>query len=309
MGYRKYVRIVGMILTAALFAATAACKGKPQTVDVSDIEEFAEQQATDSKTSDSTAADNSSEDNSTTDKKQTDEEKYPGLVVVHTNETSYMGGGSSSSEPQTDGDIKSADVVIYADGREFHYEHISMQYAPLDENYKYDIYDTSDMIVDIMTKAGYEEPFCKIRGLDPDEPKFFDGKTWTEISGVLNPQDADKTSIVISIYEYETLEEANEEFETIADNNNSYNKIDFSYNPEENCRTMSNIFVKQSNNSMSLQAFAGQKGNIIFTIYTYFLPAPRFNSDSEEPKPVYDLDTVEEILTAMDMPYSIFYED
>ena len=84
MGYRKNFRFLGVIVTAALLAATAACKEKPQTIDTSDIEEFIETPAVENTTSDDTAVDDSAMDN-----KSEDEEKYPGLVVVHTNQTSY----------------------------------------------------------------------------------------------------------------------------------------------------------------------------------------------------------------------------
>ena len=309
MRYRKNLRILGVILTAAFLLATYACTKKPQTIDVSDIEELVvEEPADETTTADNTNSDSTGADNSTTDNNQTDEEKYPGLVVVHTNQTTYASLGQAVSPGlDADQDIKSADVVITADGREYHYEHIAIQYAPIEEDFKYDPYDVSDAILEIMTDSGYEEPYNDIMGLDPDEQKYFDGKTLSRISGVLNPSDADKTSFEATIFEYETVEEADEKFLEYADNYNSYSKIDLSVSTEENSRTLSNFITKQSNSS--LQCFICQKRNVLFIFDTGFAAAPRFSSGDEEVKPVYDLDTLEAVMTELNLPYSIFYED
>ena len=156
MGYKKYLRTLGVILTAVLFAATVACTNKPQTVDIADIEELVEDTTNDTNADDETAETTSE----VTDEKPAveEEDEYPGLVVAHLNMTSYTEGTSYPQE-MSDADVaakKGADVAIYADGREEHYEHISIQYAPLDENYKYDPYDVSDLVIEIMEKAGYE---------------------------------------------------------------------------------------------------------------------------------------------------------
>ena len=58
-----------------------------------------------------------------------------------------------------------------------------------------------------------------------------------------------------------------------------------------------------------MQAFTVQKGNTLYFISTTFFAAPRFSADAETPKPVYDLNTLEDIMTALELPYSIFYED
>jgi hypothetical protein len=302
MGYKKYLRSLGVILTAVLFTATVACTNKPQTVDIAGIEELVD-------TTDNTTVDDETVE--TTDEKPTveEEDEYPGLVVVHLNMTSYIDGTSYTQE-QIDTDAaakKGADVAIYADGREEHYEHISIQYAPLDENYKYDPYDVSDLVIEIMEKAGYEEPYNNIREYEPEEDYISTTKSYTSIGGYLNPEDADKTAVSVDISEYKTLEAANERFEYLTDWYNCYDKIDFSYKPEENSRAFSNVFIKQSGTSM--QCFTVQKGNVIFYISTTFFAAPRFSADAETPKPVYDLNTLEEIMTALELPYSIFYED
>ena len=124
---------------------------------------------------------------------------------------------------------------------------------------------------------------------------------------ICNSEDADKTSVEVVIMEYKTLEAANERFEYLTDWYNCYDKIDFSYKPEENARAFSNVFIKQSGTSM--QAFTVQKGNTLYFISTTFFAAPRFSADAETPKPVYDLNTLEDIMTALELPYSIFYED
>ena len=307
MGYKKYLRTLGVILTAALFAATVACTNKPQTVDITGIEELVEDTTNDATTDDKTS-DTTSE---ATDEKPADEEEseYPGLVVVHL-DRNLISGASSYAQEQNDADIaakKEADVVIYSDGGEEHYEHISLQYASLDENYKYDPYDVSDMIIEIMEKAGYEEPFNNIQEFESEEENTSTMKSYTRVSGYLNPTDSDKTSITVNIQEFDAIEEASERFESVADWYNCYDEIDFSYKPEENSRTISNIFIKQSGASM--QCFAAQKGNTVYYLYTAFAAAPRFSADAETPKPVYDLDTVEDIMTALELPYSIFYED
>ena len=306
MGYKKYLRSLGVILTAALFAVTVACTNKPQTVDIAGIEELVD--TTDNTTVDDETVDTTSD---VTDEKPAveEEDEYPGLVVVHLNQTSYIDGTSYTQE-QIDTDAaakKGADVAIYADGREEHYEHISIQYAPLDENYKYDPYDVSDLVIEIMEKAGYEEPYNNIREYEPEEDYNTTMKSYTTVGAYLNPEDADKTSVEVVVMEYKTLEGANERFEYFTDWYNCYDKIDFSYKPEENSRAVSNVFIKQSGTSM--QAFTVQKGNTLYFISTTFFAAPRFSADAETPKPVYDLNTLEDIMTALELPYSIFYED
>ena len=306
MGYKKYLRTLGVILTAVLFTATVACTNKPQTVDIAGIEELVD--TTDNTTVDDETVETTDE---TTDEKPTveEEDEYPGLVVVHLNQTSYIDGTSYTQE-MSDADAaakKGADVAIYADGREEHYEHISIQYAPLDENYKYDPYDVSDLVIEIMEKAGYEEPYNNIREYEPEEDYITTMKSYTTIGGYLNPEDADKTAVEVVVMEYKTLEGANERFEYFTDWYNCYDKIDFSYKPEENSRAVSNVFIKQSGTSM--QCFTVQKGNTLYFISTTFFAAPRFSADAETPEPVYDLDTLEDIMTALELPYSIFYED
>ncbi|SDJ68945.1 hypothetical protein SAMN04487760_11171 [Lachnospiraceae bacterium G41] len=309
MGYKKYYRIMGVIVTAALLAATAACKEKPQTIDTSDIEELIETPAVENTTSENTASDDTTADNTETDNKSAEEDKYPGLVVVHTNQTSYTSYGMAgqTAPPEADGDLKAADIVITADGREYHYEHIDIQYAPIEEDYKYDPYDVSNVILEVMKDSGYEEPYNDVMVMDSDEQQTIDWKSLTRASGVLNPQEADKTSFEATILEYETVEEADKKFLDYADSYNSYDKIDVSLNSEENTRTLSNFFLKQSGSAM--QAFICQKKNVVFFIYTGFAAAPRFNSDDEEIKPVYDLDTVEAVMTELNLPFKIFYED
>ena len=305
MGYKKYLRSLGVILTAVLFTATVACTNKPQTVDIAGIEELVD--TTDNTTVDDETADTTDE---TTDEKPAveEEDEYPGLVVVHLNQTSYVEAFNTQKQSDTDtANKKGADVAIYADGREEHYEHISIQYAPLDENYKYDPYDVSDLVIEIMEKAGYEEPYNNIREYEPEEDYITTMKSYTTVGAYLNPEDADRTAVEVVIMEYKTLEAANERFEYLTDWYNCYDKIDFSYKPEENARAFSNVFIKQSGTSM--QAFTVQKGNILYFISTTFFAAPRFSADAETPKPVYDLNTLEDIMTALELPYSIFYED
>ena len=305
MGYKKYLRTLGVILTAVLFTATVACTNKPQTVDIAGIEELVD--TTDNTTVDDETADTTDE---TTDEKPAveEEDEYPGLVVVHLNQTSYVEAFNTQKQSDTDTAAKKgADVAIYADGREEHYEHISIQYAPLDENYKYDPYDVSDLVIEIMEKAGYEEPYNNIREYEPEEDYITTMKSYTTIGGYLNPEDADKTAVEVVVMEYKTLEGANERFEYFTDWYNCYDKIDFSYKPEENSRAVSNVFIKQSGTSM--QCFTVQKGNTLYFISTTFFAAPRFSADAETPEPVYDLDTLEDIMTALELPYSIFYED
>ena len=307
MGYRKYFKLAGVILTAALLVATAACTKKPQTVDIAGIEELVEDTTNDTNVDDETAETTSE----VTDEKPAveEEDEYPGLVVAHLNMTSYTEGTSYTQE-MSDADAaakKGADVAIYADGREEHYEHITLQYAPLDENYKYDPYDVSDLVIEIMEKAGYEKPYNNIIEYEPEEDYSTTMKSYTTVDAYLNPEDADKTSVEVVIMEYKTLEAANERFEYLTDWYNCYDKIDFSYKPEENARAFSNVFIKQSGTSM--QGFIVQKGNILYFISTTFFAAPRFSADAETPKPVYDLNTLEDIMTALEVPYSIFYED
>ena len=307
MGYKKNLRILGVILTAVLFTATVACTNKPQMVDIAGIEELVEDTMNDTNADDETAETTSE----VTDEKPAveEEDEYPGLVVAHLNMTSYIEGPSYTQE-MSDADAaakKGADVAIYADGREEHYEHISIQYAPLDENYKYDPYDVSDLVIEIMEKAGYEEPYNNIIEYEPEEDYSTTMKSYTTVGAYLNPEDADKTSVEVVIMEYKTLEAANERFEYLTDWYNCYDKIDFSYKPEENARAFSNVFIKQSGTSM--QAFTVQKGNTLYFISTTFFAAPRFSADAETPKPVYDLNTLEDIMTALELPYSIFYED
>ena len=307
MGYRKYFKLAGVILTAALLVATAACTKKPQTVDIAGIEELVEDTTNDTNADDETAETTSE----VTDEKPAveEEDEYPGLVVAHLNMTSYIEGTSYTQE-MSDADAaakKGADVAIYADGREEHYEHITLQYAPLDENYKYDPYDVSDLVIEIMEKAGYEKPYNNIIEYEPEEDYSTTMKSYTTVDAYLNPEDADKTSVEVVIMEYKTLEAANERFEYLTDWYNCYDKIDFSYKPEENARAFSNVFIKQSGTSM--QGFIVQKGNILYFISTTFFAAPRFSADAETPKPVYDLNTLEDIMTALEVPYSIFYED
>ena len=309
MGYKKYYRIFGVILTAALFAATAACKEKPQTIDASGIEDIIEQPPTEDKTTDETVADSTKEDDPEADNKSAEEDKYPGLVVVHTNQTSYTSYGMAgqTAPPEADGDLKAADIVITADGREYHYEHIDIQYAPIEEDYKYDPYNVSDVILEIMKDSGYEEPYNDVISADSFEQQTIDWKSLTRVSGVLNPQEADKISFEVSIFEYETVEVADQKFLDYADSYNSYDKIDLNVSSEENSRTLSNFFLKQSGTAM--QAFICQKGNVMYIFTTGFAAAPRFNSDSEEIKPVYDLDTAEAVMTELNVPFKIFYED
>jgi hypothetical protein len=310
MGYKKYYRIMGVIVTAALLAATAACKEKPETIDVSGIEELIDQPATEDTTSTETTSDSTAEENTAADKKASeDEDKYPGLVVVHTNQTSYTSYGMAgqTAPPEADGDLKAADIVITADGREYHYEHIDIQYAPIEENYKYDPYDVSNVILEVMKDSGYEEPYNDVMVMDSDEQQTIDWKSLTRVSGVLNPQEADKTSFEVSIFEYETVEVADQKFLDYADSYNSYDKIDLTVSSEENSRTLSNFFLKQSGTAM--QAFICQKGNVMYIFTTGFAAAPRFNSDAEEIKPVYDLDTAEAVMTELNVPFKIFYED
>ncbi len=179
MRYRKNLRILGVILTAALLVATAACTKKPQTVDIAGIEELVEDTTNDTNADDETAETTSE----VTDEKTAveEEDEYPGLVVAHLNMTSYTEGTSYMQE-MSDADAaakKGADVAIYADGREEHYEHISIQYAPLDENYKYDPYDVSDLVIEIMEKAGYEEPYNNIIEYEPEEDYSTTLKSYT----------------------------------------------------------------------------------------------------------------------------------
>ena len=309
MGYRKNFRILGVIVTAALLTATAACKEKPQTIDVSGIEDIIEQPPTEDTASAEKTSDSTEKDNTAADKKASEEEdKYPGLVVVHTNQTSYgVGVAGQTAPPEADGDLKAADIVITADGREYHYEHIDIQYAPIEENYKYDPYNVSDVILEIMKDSGYEEPYNDVMVMDSDEQQTIDWKSLTRVSGVLNPQEADKISFEVSIFEYETVEVADQKFLDYADSYNSYDKIDLNVSSEENSRTLSNFFLKQSGTAM--QAFICQKGNVMYIFTTGFAAAPRFNSDAEEIKPVYDLDTAEAVMTELNVPFKIFYED
>ncbi|MBP5495508.1 MAG: hypothetical protein J6X97_10465 [Lachnospiraceae bacterium] len=308
MGYRKNFRILGVIVTAVLFATTAACKEKPQTIDTSDIEELIETPAVENTTSENTASDDTTADNTETDNKSAEEDKYPGLVVVHTNQTSYgIGMAGQTAPPEADGDLKAADIVITADGREYHYEHIDIQYAPIEENYKYDPYNVSDVILEIMKDSGYEEPYNDVMVMDSDEQQTIDWESLTRVSGVLNPQEADKISFEVSIFEYETVEVADQKFLDYADSYNSYDKIDLTVSSEENSRTLSNFFLKQS--GLAMQAFICQKGNVMYIFTTGFAAAPRFSSDSEEIKPVYDLDTAEAVMTELNVPFKIFYED
>ena len=309
MGYRKNFRILGVVVTAALLAATAACKEKPQTIDTSDIEELIETPAVENTTSENTASDDTTADNTETDNKTAEEDKYPGLVVVHTNQTSYIiyGMAGQTAPPEADGDLKAADIVITADGREYHYEHIDIQYAPIEENYKYDPYNVSDVILEIMKDSGYEEPYNDVISADSFEQQTIDWKSLTRVSGVLNPQEADKISFEVSILEYETVEVADQKFLDYADSYNSYDKIDLNVSSEENSRTLSNFFLKQSRTA--IQVFVCQKGNVMYIFTTGFTAAPRFNSDAEEIKPVYDLDTAEAVMTELNVPFKIFYED
>lgn len=307
MGYRKKLRMLGVILTAAFLLATYACTKKPQTIDISDIEEIVEDTVAENTTEDNTQTEDSNPSDNEGEKTE-EEDEYPGLKVVHLNRPYNI---TVPAEPvkEDNSDIETADVVIFSDGVELHYEHMEIKYAPLDENYKYNAYDVSDMIVEIMTKAGYEEPFTDIMEIESEDEHYPSGKTSTRISGYLNPDDADKTSIEIQIIEFETIEEANQRFEDLADQYNSYGKIDFSYKPEENSRTLSNFFLKMPSQGNSLQAFISQKGNTVISVASFFFAAPRFGADAETPKPVYDLNTLEDIMTALELPYSIFYED
>ena len=309
MGYRKNFRILGVIVTAALLAATVACKEKPQTIDVSGIEDIIEQPPTEDTASAETTSDSTEKDNTAADKKASEEEdKYPGLVVVHTNQTSYgVGMAGQTAPPEADGDLKAADIVITADGREYHYEHIDVQYAPIEENYKYDPYNVSDVILEIMKDSGYEEPYSDVLSADSVGTNSLDWETLTRVSGVLNPQEADKISFEVSIFEYETVKVADQKFLDYADSYNSYDKIDLIVSSEENSRTLSNFFLKQS--GTAIQVFICQKGNVMYIFTTGFAAAPRFNSDAEEIKPVYDLDTAEAVMTELNLPFKIFYED
>ena len=158
-----------------------------------------------------------------------------------------------------------------------------------------------------MKDSGYEEPYNDVISADSFEQQTIDWKSLTRVSGVLNPQEADKIYFEVSIFEYETVVVADQKFLDYADSYNSYDKIDLTVSSEENSRTLSNFFLKQS--GKAIQVFICQKGNVMYIFTTGFTAAPRFNSDAEEIKPVYDLDTAEAVMTELNVPFKIFYED